>query len=170
MTTKTTDQQRTLLMRAADAEDGMIVPTDTAKPMVAALIRRGLMISTPRPEGPNALLITEAGRLAIGRAPARDPKGQREGEMAVGPDEAADVPEAPSPARKSPAGKLGKLVELLKAPEGATIEALMAASGWQAHSVRGAISGALKKKLGLTILSEKTEAGRLYRIVEGTKA
>ncbi len=46
---------------------------------------------------------------------------------------------------------------------------MTAATGWQAHSVRGAMSGALKKKLGLIIASEKTEAGRVYRI-EGDKA
>jgi hypothetical protein len=42
----------------------------------------------------------------------------------------------------------------------------MAATGWQAHSVRGAMSGALKKKLGLIIESEKAAAGRVYRIVD----
>ena len=42
----------------------------------------------------------------------------------------------------------------------------MAATGWQPHSVRGAMSGALKKKLGLSILSHKTDAGRTYRISE----
>ena len=41
----------------------------------------------------------------------------------------------------------------------------MAATGWQAHSVRGAISGSIKKALGLEVLSEKTDAGRVYRIV-----
>jgi hypothetical protein len=64
----------------------------------------------------------------------------------------------------APSGKLGAVVELLKGPEGATIEALSAATGWQVHSVRGAMSGALKKKHGFTILSEKTDAGRIYRI------
>ncbi|HTX48227.1 MAG TPA: DUF3489 domain-containing protein [Caulobacteraceae bacterium] len=82
---------------------------------------------------------------------------------------ASSPPDAPTPApdtaaAKAPSGKLGTVVELLKGPEGATIEALSAATGWQVHSVRGAMSGALKKKHGLTILSEKTEAGRIYRI------
>ena len=52
----------------------------------------------------------------------------------------------------------------MKTQNGATIEAMVVATGWQAHSVRGAMSGALKKKLGLTILSEKTDAGRIYRV------
>ncbi len=64
----------------------------------------------------------------------------------------------------TPKGKLGLLAQHLRAPEGATLEALMAATGWQAHSVRGAISGALKKKLGLAITSDKTDGVRRYRI------
>jgi len=55
-------------------------------------------------------------------------------------------------------------VALLRRPEGAGIAELAGATGWQVHSVRGAMSGALKKKLGLTITSEKTETGRVYRI------
>lgn len=69
--------------------------------------------------------------------------------------------------KPSQRGKIPTLVDLLKQPGGTTIAAMMAATGWQAHSVRGAISGAIKKGLGLTVLSEKTEAGRTYRIVEG---
>jgi hypothetical protein len=47
---------------------------------------------------------------------------------------------------------------------------MMAATGWQAHSVRGAIAGAIKKKLKLDVASEKAEGGRVYRIVEGAGA
>ncbi|MCL5742662.1 MAG: DUF3489 domain-containing protein [Acidobacteria bacterium] len=54
---------------------------------------------------------------------------------------------------------------LLRRPEGATLEAIMAATGWQAHSVRGFISGGLGKKMGLTVESLKTpEGARAYRI------
>lgn len=54
---------------------------------------------------------------------------------------------------------------MLRAPDGATIEEITAATGWQAHMVRGAIAGALKKKLGLDVNSEKVEGrGRVYRI------
>jgi hypothetical protein len=60
--------------------------------------------------------------------------------------------------------KVDQVVALLRRPEGATIEAMIAATGWQAHTVRGAISGALKKKAGLTITSEKTDGVRIYRI------
>jgi hypothetical protein len=55
-------------------------------------------------------------------------------------------------------------LDLLKRPEGATVEELQAATGWQQHSVRGFLAGAVKKKLGLKLLSEKPEAGpRRYR-------
>lgn len=63
-----------------------------------------------------------------------------------------------------PKGKLGELVKLLSRPEGATIEQLVTATGWQAHSVRGAMSGSLKKKLGLAIASVKEGDARRYRI------
>jgi hypothetical protein len=54
---------------------------------------------------------------------------------------------------------------MLRAEGGATIEELVAATGWQAHTIRGAMSGALRKKLGLTVTSEKVEGqGRCYSI------
>ena len=56
-------------------------------------------------------------------------------------------------------------LDLLNRQEGATIEELQAATGWQQHSVRGFLAGAVTKKLGLTVLSEKPDAGpRRYRI------
>lgn len=61
--------------------------------------------------------------------------------------------------------KLDALVVLLQRDEGAQLGELMVATGWQAHSVRGAIAGSLKKKRGLLVTSEKSEAGRIYRIV-----
>jgi hypothetical protein len=78
---------------------------------------------------------------------------------------------APAPAPDRPVkGKLGAMLSLLQSVEGATVEAMMAATGWQAHSVRGAMSGAIKKKLGVTITSEKTHAGRVYRVSQGACA
>lgn len=67
----------------------------------------------------------------------------------------------------SPAGKLGAIVVLMRRPEGATLVQMSAATGWQTHSVRGAIAGSLKKKHGLTIVSEPAEGGRVYRIEAG---
>jgi hypothetical protein len=58
-------------------------------------------------------------------------------------------------------------IEMLRADGGATIDEIVAETGWQAHTVRGAKSGALKKKLGLTITSETVDGrGRCYRIAE----
>ena len=81
------------------------------------------------------------------------------------PVETTPTPPAPA-ASTHPKGKLGLLAALLRRPGGASLEAMTAATGWQAHSVRGAMSGALKKKLKLAITSEKTDAGRVWRIVE----
>jgi uncharacterized protein DUF3489 len=62
--------------------------------------------------------------------------------------------------------KLALLIDMLRRERGATVAETVAALGWQAHSVRGAISGALKKKRGLTIQSEIHDGrGRIYRIV-----
>jgi hypothetical protein len=69
-----------------------------------------------------------------------------------------------------PGSKLAALIELLARAEGARLEELQAATGWQAHSVRGVISGALKKTYGLTVTSEKAEGGRVYRIQQGAGA
>lgn len=63
-----------------------------------------------------------------------------------------------------PRGKLGQLIALMRRPDGASLAELMSATGWQAHSVRGAISGAVKKKLGLTVETIVTEGVRHWRI------
>lgn len=64
-----------------------------------------------------------------------------------------------------PATKLAVLQGLLQREKGATLDELVVATGWQPHSVRGAISGTLKKKRGLDITSAKVEGrGRVYRI------
>ena len=93
-------------------------------------------------------------------------------EKPAGPD-ASNTPPAdakPSITTLAAKGKIAILVDLLRNPDGATIGAMMAATGWQAHSVRGAISGSIKKALGLEVLSEKTDAGRVYRIAAEAQA
>lgn len=60
--------------------------------------------------------------------------------------------------------KLATMVLKLRAPKGATIDELSKATGWQTHSVRGAISGTIKKKLGLAVTSSKTDGIHTYRI------
>jgi hypothetical protein len=52
--------------------------------------------------------------------------------------------------------KQAKMIEMLKRPEGATVEQIAEATGWQHHTIRGAISGALKKKLSLTVEVTRT--------------
>jgi hypothetical protein len=75
-----------------------------------------------------------------------------------------------APAMPTQMGKIGLFVVLLHNTDGATIEAMMAATGWQAHSVRGAISGAVKKRHCLNVISKKTDTGRIYRIAPAAGA
>jgi hypothetical protein len=60
--------------------------------------------------------------------------------------------------------KQARLIALLQRPQGASVEELMESTGWQQHSVRGALSGVLRKKLGLNVVSVKDGNGRVYRI------
>lgn len=73
---------------------------------------------------------------------------------------------APHAARKRSGGstKTARVIALLQRPEGATLQAIMRATGWQTHSVRGFISGNLKKKLGLKVRSSVREGERVYSI------
>jgi hypothetical protein len=71
------------------------------------------------------------------------------------------------PAKRLPPAPLSKsetIQAFLTRPQGATISELTEVTGWQSHSVRGFLSGTLKKKLGLTLDSSKGEGGRRYRL------
>jgi hypothetical protein len=75
----------------------------------------------------------------------------------------------PDPDAKRPS-KQDEVIAMLRRPEGATVDEVVSATGWQRHTVRGVFSGTLKKKLGLTLASAKEERGRVYRIAEPERA
>jgi hypothetical protein len=79
-------------------------------------------------------------------------------------DVAAEVPLHDTALSSDAKSKQDIVIELLRRDDGASIDELTAATGWQKHSVRGLISGALKKKLGLNVVTEKTAEGTTYRI------
>ncbi len=147
---KLTAAQSDLLIAIAGTETGDVDAAGAPRTTYAGLIKGGLLISIPGANGSSRLLITEAGRAKIGQPTPMAP---------------ATKAKAAAPAKpRSPTGKIATLVELLRRPDGATIETMMQATGWQAHSVRGAISGSVKKTLGLEVISEKIDGIRVYRI------
>ena len=102
--------------------------------------------------GPLTLRVTAAGQQALA------------GEEVMLTTEPAEPP-TPAPAPLAKTTRQDTLLELLRRPEGATIADMSEATGWQAHSVRGALSGIIGKKLGLKVVSEKeADRGRVYRL------
>ncbi len=144
---KLTDSQRHLLQAAAKHPQKLLTdfPANLkggALIKVLTALGNAELISphSKSPEGATHFLITRAGLEAIGESSAM-PTKQRDGT------------------------KQATMIELLKRPEVASLAELVQATGWQQHTVRGAMAGALKKKLGLNIVSEKTDGQeRKYRI------
>ena len=63
--------------------------------------------------------------------------------------------------------KHARIIAMLRMPAGATIAAIMTATEWQQHSIRGFLAGVVRKKLGLNLVSDQTDKGRVYRIRDG---
>jgi len=97
---------------------------------------------------------------------------------------AAAVPALPRPTAKSgqesandaktknpdSGSKQSRVLALLRSPAGATIAAMMQATGWQQHSVRGFLAGVVRKRLKLKLISKKLDGSRVYRISGGADA
>lgn len=95
--------------------------------------------------------------------PTPAPQGAQDAPKAAKPSKGRTQEKDAAPAREG--SKKAIVLDMLKRPDGATLQEIMSASGWQAHSVRGFISGALGKKMGLTVESFKSADGaRGYRI------
>ena len=191
--TKLSDTQSLILSAAAQREDRNVLPLPgslrggAAAKVVGALLSRGLIAETTiasetkadaalnriwrNDEDGRAILlhITDAGRAAIGVEPEGGdsaPAGADAAPSAVAAQDAPGEADAAPKARTPRTGtKQAKLIEMLRAEGGATIDEIVTALDWRPHTVRGALAGALKQKLGLTITSEKVDGrGRVYSI------
>ena len=73
------------------------------------------------------------------------------------------------PPKAEPGSKQSHVIAMLQSPTGATIAAMMKATGWQQHSVRGFLAGVVRKRLKLKLVSKKVDGERVYRITGGEK-
>ena len=104
------------------------------------------------------LVVTDAGLLAVGIEPVVVKT------MAAVREHAAAVPAPKTPTIRANT-KQAQIIALLQRPEGASVAEIVAVTGWLAHSIRGLISGGLKKKLGLPVISEKQDGrGTVYKL------
>ena len=175
--TKLTDTQRIILSTASQRTDRLALPLPkslkggAAHKVINALVEKGLLKEVKANRKLNdpvwretdegravTLVVTDAGLAAIGIEPddAKKPA----------PETAAAEEPAVSKERKPREGtKQQMMIDLIRRPKGATLAEIAEATAWQQHTIRGAMAGALKKKLGLTITSEKDESrGRVYKI------
>lgn len=155
---KLSPAQSLLLRTAARRADGRVTPPDTLRggaraKVLTALLQRGWI-----DRAGDHLVLTDAGYAAIGQQRPAPPDDVQPMDT-IGDLQLLDG----IPVR--PGTKLAALVTTLRRPQGATGLQLMLATGWQPHSVRGAISGLLRKRLGLNVVLARNAAGeRVYRI------
>jgi hypothetical protein len=177
---KLSDAQLIILSKACQREDRLVLPLPenlkggAAKKVVDSLLAKGLIEEIDAKRGEPIWRETGDGHgvalIATGTAfEALGIKSDGAGEK--GPTKKTEGKRGKSPAKgKTPRAaradsKQAQLIAMLKRAKGASIEEIVEAFDWQPHTVRGAIAGALKKKLGLDVTSEKDEKrGRVYRI------
>lgn len=154
--------QHAVLHAAAKHEQGLATEFPQAlkggarSKVLAALAKSCLL--TPS-KGGGEYRITQAGYAAIGVDPLRKKSLPEEAPKGAKAKASLSAP------RVRENSKQAQVVELLKRKQGATIEQISQATGWQAHTVRGFIAGALKKRLGLLVTSDKSEGqARVYRV------
>ena len=160
MNVKLTATQTTVLKAAADRTDGNIEPLPiTLRGGARAKVIEGLLVRKLITESEGKHLLTDTGYAAVGkRRPI--PKGVQK----------TDTPDAltkrePIPCAFRPGTKLAAIINAMRNPDGATIAQMMTKTGWQAHTVRGAISGMVRKRLGYGVVAEKGADGqRVYCI------
>lgn len=136
---------------------------------VEANLRRGEPLWRETGDGHGTTLIaTEAGLEAIGIEPvvASAVASARKAKPKPEPVQMPDGTDTAKPVAIRAGTKQAQIIAMLQRPEGATVAEMVKATGWLAHTVRGSISGALKKKLALPITAEKVEGrGTVYRLV-----
>ena len=156
---KLSPAQSLLLRTAARRPDGRVIPPDTLRggarvTVLTSLLQRGWI--EPADDGH---VMTDAGYAAIGLQRPAPPDDAQPVDINGDLQLLEGIPVRPGT-------KLAALVMALRRPQGATSLQLMLATGWQPHSVRGAISGMLRKKLGLNVvLSHNGSGERVYRVV-----
>ena len=77
------------------------------------------------------------------------------------------IPSGPDAQKSDPGSKQSRIIAMLRSPSGTTIAAMMKATGWQQHSVRGFLAGIVRTRLKLKLGSKKVDGNRVYRIAGG---